>query len=669
MLYDVSARARGRTRSSTRSTSRARSCRRCARPVRRSGAVTARAAAATGIPEGTPVFAGGADTESALLGSGVVEVGQTGAVLGTTTPVQQVLRRAGARPGRQPVDELPRRPGALGAREQRRRHRQHVPLAARPALRRRRRRRARRAPEAAMAAVDPGRGRSSCHLGPAIFNLRDMNPFQPAGPPVPLPAPAHRPAESRRAAARLLRERRLRHPRQLRADRAVSGHCRPTALWVSGGMTRSPTLLRLVATTLGRAARRWRRCPRARASAAPILAAVGAGLHPELPDGGGGDGADARRGARPGVAPARSRSATAAGARSTRPCRAGPFEPHPRARHAGGDGIRGVCFDLDGTLADTEPLQWEAYRRVLGAVRRRRRPRGVSAALDRRRGRAPSGRCRTLRAADRRRRAARAQGGGLPRAHRGGRRRRCPGRARCLERLARTLPARASSPTSSRAEADDACSSRSASRGSLDAVVTREDYAAAEAGARRLPRGRRGARARRPRRAWSVEDTPRGLRAALAAGMRVVAVPSELTHDNDFTGAARRLAGLDALTPELLQDCREVTVPAVPARPMIEVRDVAKRFGAVEAVRGDLASRSARARSSGSSARTAPARRRRCACWPASSRPRRARCASPGTTRRASRSPAGAPSATSRSTRRTIPSCSVRGYLALRRAR
>src|SRR5207249_10158778 len=61
-------------------------------PGARAGGVTAAAAAATGLPEGTPVFVGGADTESALLGSGVHEPGETGAVVGTTTPVQMVTR-------------------------------------------------------------------------------------------------------------------------------------------------------------------------------------------------------------------------------------------------------------------------------------------------------------------------------------------------------------------------------------------------------------------------------------------------------------------------------------------------------------------------------------------------------------------------------------------------
>ena len=30
--------------------------------------------------------------------------------------------------------------------------------------------------------------------------------------------------------------------------------------------------------------------------------------------------------------------------------------------------VRGVIFDLDGVIADTEPLQWQAYRRVLGEL-------------------------------------------------------------------------------------------------------------------------------------------------------------------------------------------------------------------------------------------------------------------------------------------------------------
>lgn len=65
----------------------------------RVGAVTAAAAVATGIPAGTPVFAGGADTESALLGAGLHRPGETGAVLGTTAPVQQIRERPEIDPG------------------------------------------------------------------------------------------------------------------------------------------------------------------------------------------------------------------------------------------------------------------------------------------------------------------------------------------------------------------------------------------------------------------------------------------------------------------------------------------------------------------------------------------------------------------------------------------
>jgi sugar (pentulose or hexulose) kinase len=56
-------------------------------PATRVGTVTALAAEQTGLRAGTPVFAGGGDTQCALLGSDVVEPGEAGAVLGTTTPV------------------------------------------------------------------------------------------------------------------------------------------------------------------------------------------------------------------------------------------------------------------------------------------------------------------------------------------------------------------------------------------------------------------------------------------------------------------------------------------------------------------------------------------------------------------------------------------------------
>jgi autoinducer 2 (AI-2) kinase len=60
----------------------------------RIGALTADAAAATGLLMGTPVFIGGADTQCSLLGAGAVEPAATGATLGTTTPVQTVVDRA-----------------------------------------------------------------------------------------------------------------------------------------------------------------------------------------------------------------------------------------------------------------------------------------------------------------------------------------------------------------------------------------------------------------------------------------------------------------------------------------------------------------------------------------------------------------------------------------------
>ncbi|HHY10615.1 MAG TPA: hypothetical protein GX528_08640 [Firmicutes bacterium] len=56
------------------------------------GLVSEKAAAATGLKAGTPVFMGGADTQCALLATGGLKEGHTAIVSGTSTPVQAVVK-------------------------------------------------------------------------------------------------------------------------------------------------------------------------------------------------------------------------------------------------------------------------------------------------------------------------------------------------------------------------------------------------------------------------------------------------------------------------------------------------------------------------------------------------------------------------------------------------
>ncbi len=211
--------------------------------------------------------------------------------------------------------------------------------------------------------------------------------------------------------------------------------------------------------------------------------------------------------------------------------------------------VRGVLFDLDGTLVDTERLQWEAYRDAL-------REYGVEIGLDeyQRHWIAVAGgsewACRTYAlpitpAALRARKAERY----LRRIARGVDA--MPGAQAALERL-RPAYRLAVATNTVRAELD-VILGHTGLGSLLDAVIAREDYATAKpapdaylvaAAALGLP----------PAACVVVEDTQRGTRAGLAAGMRVLAVPSDLTRDNDFGGAARILPGLDALTPALLDE-------------------------------------------------------------------------------------------------------------------
>jgi autoinducer 2 (AI-2) kinase len=58
------------------------------------GKVTKAAAAATGLPEGTRVMTGPADTQAALLASRVIETGDCGIVAGSTAPVMIVMEES-----------------------------------------------------------------------------------------------------------------------------------------------------------------------------------------------------------------------------------------------------------------------------------------------------------------------------------------------------------------------------------------------------------------------------------------------------------------------------------------------------------------------------------------------------------------------------------------------
>jgi autoinducer 2 (AI-2) kinase len=215
----------------------------------RVGAVTARAAAATGLPKGTPVFAGGADTESALLGSGVHRPGETGAVLGTTSPVQMVTER--------PVIDangtlwtschvVPDRwvlESNAGDTGDAYRWLLELIFGGTDGA-------AHRAAERLMTAAQPAARQIFCHLGPVIFNLRDMSPFKPAGlffrfPLLHVDRPER--GEILRSYVESIAFAIRGNCEQLRA---VSGRDIPR-LTASGGLTQSTTLARLLADTMG----------------------------------------------------------------------------------------------------------------------------------------------------------------------------------------------------------------------------------------------------------------------------------------------------------------------------------------------------------------------------------------------------------------------------------
>jgi autoinducer 2 (AI-2) kinase len=248
-------------------------------PGTRVGAVTAPAAAATGLPEGTPVFVGGADTQSALLGAGVHEPGRTSAVLGTTAPVQMVIDRPIVDPGGRlwtSCHVVPDRwvlESNGGDSGDAWRWLLELTFGAVDDA-------AYTAAEEAIASTPPTERQIFCHLGPVIFNLGDMNPFKPAGMLFRFPL-LHVDRPGRGEVLRSYVES-IAYAMRGNCEQiaAVSGR-EVDALTVSGGMTRSRVLTQLLADTLAVPVS-VATVPETASLGCAILAAVGAGVYGDV---------------------------------------------------------------------------------------------------------------------------------------------------------------------------------------------------------------------------------------------------------------------------------------------------------------------------------------------------------------------------------------------------
>jgi sugar (pentulose or hexulose) kinase len=242
------------------------------------GLVTKKAAAETGLPAGTPVFVGGADTQCALLGSGVVEPGAAGAVLGTTAPVQMVLDR----PLQDPERHLWLSPHVCAGRwvlesnagDGGKAFAWLLELLDFPAR-----------DDASFAAIEAAAERADpeipvyTFIGPSIFNLRSMNPSRAAGLLFPYPFGRRRPTKPELLRG-FLESLAFAVRGNLEQIESVCGGATPS-LTLSGGMTKSALARRLVAEVVGRPMRVGTVAESAALGCA-ILAAAGAGVYPDV---------------------------------------------------------------------------------------------------------------------------------------------------------------------------------------------------------------------------------------------------------------------------------------------------------------------------------------------------------------------------------------------------
>lgn len=242
----------------------------------RLGAVHAEGARDTGLAPGTPVFAGGADTQCALLGAGAVAAGATAAIFGTTTPVQMVVDEPMLDPacnlwaGCHVVPDrwvLESNAGSTGDALL-----WLLDLLVPPGA-------DRYARAEALAAASVGSG-TYAFIGPRVFDLTKFRPDMPGGIFFPFPSLQLRPGAGDLLRA-LLDSIAFAVRANLEQLAAVSGR-HAEVLLAGGGMSRLRLLMQLVADAIDRPVLRATEAQSTGLGGA-LLVALGAGVHPDAP--------------------------------------------------------------------------------------------------------------------------------------------------------------------------------------------------------------------------------------------------------------------------------------------------------------------------------------------------------------------------------------------------
>ncbi len=209
----------------------------------------------------------------------------------------------------------------------------------------------------------------------------------------------------------------------------------------------------------------------------------------------------------------------------------------------------GVIFDLDGVLIDSEELHYRAYCQVLEhhqvSVDRRDYAREWIAA-----GKGPewavSSFALPFSAAELKRRKQTVYHQLLQSDLRP-----MPGATNALERLSRDFPL-ALATNSSRQDVEFVLG-RLSLRGFFRDVITRERYEHAKPAPDAFQVAAH-ALDREPRDCVVVEDSQRGVRAAIAAGIACIAIPNDFTRDSDLSAADRILGDLGEIDAELVRE-------------------------------------------------------------------------------------------------------------------